>query len=170
MIPRPTQPPIPHPHALHPLTSRHPRRLLLRPALLHTFPPQVPLPFPCCTSRQIVYRRVVTLLSPIECSIDDIGSRIVTMRDEVRDQVQAGNERKSDARGLTRLVQGSVLPQVRFWVVHGTAIWQHDFCRPRWRVDAMLGQSLLWTLALATELEFHARVVSPAVVARSNPF
>lgn len=69
---------------------------------------QVPLPFPCCTSRQIVYRRVVTLLSPIECSIDDIGSRIVVMRDEV----QAGIARESDTRDLTRLVQGSVLPQV----------------------------------------------------------
>lgn len=55
----------------------------------------------------------MTLLSPIECSIDDIGSRIVTMRDELRDEVQAGSERLSDARGLTRLVQGSVLPQVR---------------------------------------------------------
>lgn len=69
---------------------------------------QVPLPFPCCTSRQMVYRRVVTLLSPIECSIDDIGGRIVTMREEV----QAGIDRASDTRGLTRLVQGSVLPQV----------------------------------------------------------
>ncbi|CAN0055320.1 unnamed protein product [Pylaiella littoralis] len=69
---------------------------------------EVPLPFPCCTSRQIVYRRVVTLLSPIECSIDDIGSRIVVMRDEV----QAGIARESDTRDLTRLVQGSVLPQV----------------------------------------------------------
>ncbi|CAN0091360.1 unnamed protein product, partial [Scytosiphon promiscuus] len=56
----------------------------------------------------IVYRRVVTLLSPIECSIDDIGSRIMTMRDEV----QAGIDRASDTKGLTRLVQGSVLPQV----------------------------------------------------------
>ncbi|CAB1103144.1 unnamed protein product [Ectocarpus sp. CCAP 1310/34] len=56
----------------------------------------------------IVYRRVVTLLSPIECSIDDIGSRIVTMREEV----QAGIDRASDTRCLTRLVQGSVLPQV----------------------------------------------------------
>ncbi|CAN0216188.1 unnamed protein product, partial [Ectocarpus fasciculatus] len=56
----------------------------------------------------MVYRRVVTLLSPIECSIDDIGSRIMTMREEV----QAGIDRASDTRGLTRLVQGSVLPQV----------------------------------------------------------
>lgn len=56
-------------------------------------------------------------MSPIECSIDDIGSRIVTMRDELRDQVQAGSERLSDARGLTRLVQGSVLPQVHSSVV-----------------------------------------------------
>lgn len=57
----------------------------------------------------------MTLLSPIECSIDDIHSRIMTMRDELRDTVQAGSERLSDARGLTRLVQGSVLPQVR-WI------------------------------------------------------
>ena len=55
-----------------------------------------------------MYRRVVTLLSPIECSIDDIGARIMTMREEV----QAGIDRASDTRGLTRLVQGSVLPQV----------------------------------------------------------
>lgn len=70
---------------------------------------QVPCPFPCCTTRQIVCRRRVKLLSPIECSIDDIGDRIETMRDEV----QAGIDRYSDSRGLTRLVQGSVLPQVR---------------------------------------------------------
>ncbi|CAM9251564.1 unnamed protein product [Ascophyllum nodosum] len=80
---------------------------------------EVPLPFPCCTSRQIVYRRVVTLLSPIECSIDDIGGRIMTMREEV----QAGIDRSSDTRGLTRLVQGSVLPQVNGGVVEVAEIF-----------------------------------------------
>lgn len=56
----------------------------------------------------MVCRRRVHLLSPIECSIDDIGTRILTMREEV----QAGIDRACDTRGLTRLVQGSVLPQV----------------------------------------------------------
>lgn len=52
--------------------------------------------------------RRVHLLSPIECSIDDIETRILVMREEV----QAGIDRASDTRGLTMLVQGSVLPQV----------------------------------------------------------
>ncbi|CBN79163.1 hypothetical protein Esi_0010_0057 [Ectocarpus siliculosus] len=70
----------------------------------------------------MVYRRVVTLLSPIECSIDDIGSRIVTMREEM----QAGIDRASDTRGLTRLVQGSVLPQVN---AEHNILWQGEMER-----------------------------------------
>ena len=79
----------------------------------------------------MVHRRVVTLLSPIECSIDDIGSRIMAMRDEVQAGITGfkntqkddtgiqiefdhgrDTKKERDTKGLTRLVQGSVLPQV----------------------------------------------------------
>ncbi|CAN0367866.1 unnamed protein product, partial [Discosporangium mesarthrocarpum] len=69
---------------------------------------EVPVPFPCCTSRQVVQRRKVIFLSPIECSLDDISQRIVTMKEEVQMTI----DREGDNRGLTRLVQGSVCPQV----------------------------------------------------------
>ncbi|CAM9401011.1 unnamed protein product [Chrysoparadoxa australica] len=69
---------------------------------------EVPLPFPCCCSRQKVLHRRITLLSPIECSMDDISTRITVMSEECR----TGIDRNADSRSLMRLVQGSVLPQV----------------------------------------------------------
>jgi Dock homology region 2 len=66
--------------------------------------------FPCCTTRQKVHARDVKFLSPIECSLDDILTRIRVMKEEVNAGI---DRRKRNTQNLMQLVQGSVLPQVQ---------------------------------------------------------
>lgn len=66
-------------------------------------------PFPYILSRQIVIKREVRDLSPIEVALDDIQERIVSMIDELR---KPPSKVQSDVNNLMRLVQGTVAPQV----------------------------------------------------------
>jgi hypothetical protein len=66
-------------------------------------------PFPYILSRQIVIKREVRDLSPIEVALDDIQERIVSMVDELR---KPPSKVQSDINNLMRLVQGTVAPQV----------------------------------------------------------
>jgi hypothetical protein len=65
-------------------------------------------PFPCMSSRQLVLRRSIRELTPIENAIDDITLRLGTML------VELGRNKKdgADTNNLMRIVQGSVMPQV----------------------------------------------------------
>lgn len=66
-------------------------------------------PFPYILSRQVVIKREVRDLSPIEVALDDIQERIVSMVDELR---KPPSKLQSDINNLMRLVQGTVAPQV----------------------------------------------------------
>ncbi|KAG5192473.1 hypothetical protein JKP88DRAFT_173418, partial [Tribonema minus] len=57
-----------------------------------------------------VAHRAVRFLSPIECSIDDIQTRIRVMREEVAAGID--RRKRNNTQNLMQLVQGSVLPQV----------------------------------------------------------
>jgi len=65
-------------------------------------------PFPHCTSRQVVIKRVVTVQSPIECALDDVRQRCGIMRD-----LLAKPNDKTNKNIMMQLLQGSVVPQVR---------------------------------------------------------
>lgn len=69
---------------------------------------EVENPFPCCTSRQVVKRRTVTVQSPIECALDDVRQRCRV----IRELVLKPNER-INKNAMMQLLQGSVVPQVR---------------------------------------------------------
>ena len=66
-------------------------------------------PFPCMTPRQLVVKRTTRDLSPIENAIDDINLRIDSMSFELNRDKRDG----ADTNNLMRIVQGSVMPQVR---------------------------------------------------------
>jgi len=69
----------------------------------------VPRPFPYVLTRQVVCKREVRDLTPIEVAIDDINERIQTMNDELK---KKPSKAQSDINNLMRLVQGTVAPQV----------------------------------------------------------
>lgn len=69
----------------------------------------VKYPFPYILTRQIVIKREVRDLSPIEVALDDIQERILSMTDELR---KPPSKVQSDINNLMRLVQGTVAPQV----------------------------------------------------------
>lgn len=66
-------------------------------------------PFPYILTRQVVTKREVRDLSPIEVALDDIQERILSMTDELR---KPSSKVQSDINNLMRLVQGTVAPQV----------------------------------------------------------
>jgi hypothetical protein len=65
--------------------------------------------FPYILTRQQVVFRDVTVLSPIEVSIHDIEERIDSMEKEL----EFNPKTQSDNNNMMRIVQGTVLPQVR---------------------------------------------------------
>lgn len=66
-------------------------------------------PFPYILTRQMVIKREVRDLSPIEVALDDIQERVISMIDELR---KPPSKLQSDINNLMRLVQGTVVPQV----------------------------------------------------------
>lgn len=65
-------------------------------------------PFPYILTRQLVVRRDVKVLSPIEVATQDIQDRVDSMEAEIDSGVKTTN----DTNNLMRLVQGTVRPQV----------------------------------------------------------
>ena len=63
--------------------------------------------FPYISIRQTVFTKTSTDISPIEVAIDDINDRVGAMSEELE------NARAADTNNLMRLIQGTVLPQVR---------------------------------------------------------
>lgn len=64
--------------------------------------------FPYILTRQLVAKREVTILSPIEVAIYDIEERIESMEKEL----EFTPKTQSDNNNMMRIVQGTVLPQV----------------------------------------------------------
>jgi hypothetical protein len=66
-------------------------------------------PFPYIMTRQLVQSREIRTYSPIEVAIYDIEERIEAMESELEKVVR----NLSDCNNLMRIVQGTVMPQVR---------------------------------------------------------
>jgi hypothetical protein len=65
-------------------------------------------PFPYALTRQLVVKRDVRIMSPIEVATQDIQDRVESMEVEIDSGVKTTN----DTNNLMRLVQGTVRPQV----------------------------------------------------------
>ncbi len=68
----------------------------------------VPEPFPYICSRQVICEKRSIELSPIEVAVDDIQDRIESFKQELSGPIVLNN--------IMRLIQGSVMPQVRIHV------------------------------------------------------
>lgn len=81
----------------------------LRTTILH-----VKEPFPYILTRQLVSRREIRDYCPIEVAINDIEERIESMELEL----ERASRNASDNNNLMRIVQGTVMPQVRHRLWH----------------------------------------------------